>query len=89
MTLEAEKELVLGKCFLQINSDAQGKVKASTKRLKYTRNDAVQLQHQVIALLPPASSIFQLLLLLVVTVRIKQARPDRMRSRFFPAYLLN
>ena len=63
-------------------------IMANTKRLEDARNDAVQLQHEVITLLPTASSILQLLLL-VVTVRIKQARPDRMRTRSFPAYLLN
>ena len=63
-------------------------VLANTKRLKDARNDAIKLQHEVITLLPAASSILQLLLL-VVTVRIKQARPDRMRTRSFPAYLLN
>ena len=45
-----------------------------TKRFQDARDDAVQLEHEVVALLPATSSVFQLLLL-VVAVRVEQTGP--------------
>ena len=48
-----------------------------TKRFKDSGDNAVQLEHEVVALLPAASSVFQLLLL-VVAVRVEQTGPENM-----------
>ena len=47
-----------------------------TKRFQDSRDDAVQLEHQVVALLPATSPVFQLVLL-VVAVRVEQAGPEK------------
>ena len=72
---------------------------ANTKWLQDSRDDAVQLEHQVVALFPPTSAVLQLLLvavlqllLLVVAVRIEEARSVRMKIGSFwfrLRYLLN
>ena len=63
---------------------------ANTKWLQDSRDDAVQLEHQVVALLPSPSAELQLfvvavlqLLLLVVAVRIEKARSVRMKIGSF------
>ena len=60
--------------------------KTDTKWLQDSRDDAVQLEHQVVALLPSPSAVLQLflvavlqLLLHVVAVRIEKARSVRMK----------
>ena len=64
--------------------------KTDTKWLEDSRDDAVQLEHQVVALLPSTSAVLQLflvavlqLLLLVVAVRIEKARSVRMKKGSF------
>ena len=93
--LEAEVELVLKKtiCYQCYGNST----KTDTKWLQDSRDDAVQLEHQVVALLPSTSAELQLfvaavlqLLLLVVAVRIEEARSVRIGSCWFRLrYLLN
>ena len=47
-----------------------------TKRFQDSRDDAVQLEHEVVALLPATSPVFQLLLL-IVAVRVEQTGPEK------------
>ena len=94
--LEAEWALVLKKKRYQCYGNS---TKTDTKWLEDSRDDAVQLEHQVVALLPSTSAELQLfvvavlqLLLLVVAVRIEKARSVRMKIGSFwfrLRYLLN
>ena len=73
--LKAKKVLALQKGFVLIGILLI--LFSQTKRFQDSRDDAVQLEHQVVALLPAASSVFQLLLL-VVAVRVEQTGPENM-----------
>ena len=70
--LKAKKVLALQKGFVLMGILLI--LSSHTKRFQDSRDDAVQLEHQVVALLSATSSVFQLLLL-VVAVRVEQTGP--------------